>query len=585
MIVCSHCGLEAQMNDRFCKGCGHRFSVTDGDYSAGRFGSGTGYSSGRSGSLSAPWAASGSLGTGLSSVSSMPTITGMAETHGATSTAGSASTEGGSSTQVSVATSEAERATEANLGRLIVRAVTSEPGDEREYLLDGQSITVGRSPSCDIVFEGDQLISRRHALFKHDGERYLLVDLGSSNGTFINDTEIHEAVPLRNGDRVLIGEHELTYSTEPASPSATPTGSHARSAFTVVPPPRTDPHLKALGSQLGESTVGEEPTTPAAAQDDIESEPTIFIPSPSPSGAVTTELATSDSSEAGADSAFATPETQTPTTSDLSQSPQRSADTAPIAESAVEVDATPSQPFAITSAAAAPATPASTFTEGMPEEHQPTLDAYYAPAEPTPELTAATAQASDPWDTFNPDNLPATYADTSATETPDAAPSYTSYASYISAASLIDAPGTTLSTTPAPISAPPSMPQPGDSLVDHISAIQDYTTRLRQRTEGAEQLAAQRQQALAEARERVGAILREQQRYAAPVDDGEDLTPLIEVARQAAENPRHLDAVTPFADRAEDIVNALERRQAQRTAPTEAQRALEDLYAWLNRQG
>lgn len=89
-----------------------------------------------------------------------------------------------------------------------------------EYTLDGRTITVGRTQGCDIIFDGDTLTSRRHAILRFDGARYVLADLGSSNGTFINDVEITTPTALKHGDRILIGEHELLFLLDQARPIA-----------------------------------------------------------------------------------------------------------------------------------------------------------------------------------------------------------------------------------------------------------------------------------------------------------------------------------------------------------------------------
>jgi hypothetical protein len=51
---------------------------------------------------------------------------------------------------------------------------------------------------------------------RYDGGQYTVVDLGSSNGTFVNDAEIRDATLLNSGDRIIVGEHELTFSTDVA---------------------------------------------------------------------------------------------------------------------------------------------------------------------------------------------------------------------------------------------------------------------------------------------------------------------------------------------------------------------------------
>src|SRR5262249_60615007 len=116
------------------------------------------------------------------------------------------------------------------VARLVVRvSPTAEPGavvddGEREFVLDGSDIYIGRAPSCDIVLAGDQLASRRHAPLPGKDGTYTIVDLSSSNGTYINDEEIHAETPLKDGDRVTVGGHDLVFSTAPASPSSSRPG-------------------------------------------------------------------------------------------------------------------------------------------------------------------------------------------------------------------------------------------------------------------------------------------------------------------------------------------------------------------------
>ncbi|HEX6582537.1 MAG TPA: DUF1707 and FHA domain-containing protein [Thermoleophilaceae bacterium] len=69
---------------------------------------------------------------------------------------------------------------------------------------EGARLTVGRSPSCDCVLPED-CVSRRHAELRRDGERWLLRDLGSSNGTRVNGMRVIEAMEVRPGDRLSLG--------------------------------------------------------------------------------------------------------------------------------------------------------------------------------------------------------------------------------------------------------------------------------------------------------------------------------------------------------------------------------------------
>jgi pSer/pThr/pTyr-binding forkhead associated (FHA) protein len=79
----------------------------------------------------------------------------------------------------------------------------------REFPLDGRELRVGRAPSCEINLDGDPLVSRFHAQLRPVEGGYIISDLSSSNGTLVNDQEIHADTMLREGDEVTIGECKL----------------------------------------------------------------------------------------------------------------------------------------------------------------------------------------------------------------------------------------------------------------------------------------------------------------------------------------------------------------------------------------
>jgi pSer/pThr/pTyr-binding forkhead associated (FHA) protein len=64
-------------------------------------------------------------------------------------------------------------------------------------------LTIGRSSSCQLVLS-DDTVSRRHAELFLDGGRWILRDLGSSNGTWVNGRRVVEA-EVRTGDVVHFG--------------------------------------------------------------------------------------------------------------------------------------------------------------------------------------------------------------------------------------------------------------------------------------------------------------------------------------------------------------------------------------------
>jgi pSer/pThr/pTyr-binding forkhead associated (FHA) protein len=72
------------------------------------------------------------------------------------------------------------------------------------WVLDQDQITIGRSADCDVVLPKRQ-VSRYHARIERDDGGYLLHDLGSKNGTFVNGEQVQdEPYRLRDGDEIQI---------------------------------------------------------------------------------------------------------------------------------------------------------------------------------------------------------------------------------------------------------------------------------------------------------------------------------------------------------------------------------------------
>jgi len=90
---------------------------------------------------------------------------------------------------------------------LVVRSGGGRAGDTFERI--GASTLIGRSPECDIFLD-DVTVSRRHAEIAKDGERFVIRDLGSLNGTFVNRRRIEDA-ELADDDEVQIGKYRMTF--------------------------------------------------------------------------------------------------------------------------------------------------------------------------------------------------------------------------------------------------------------------------------------------------------------------------------------------------------------------------------------
>ena len=78
-----------------------------------------------------------------------------------------------------------------------------------EWTLDTERSVIGRLSGSEVEIQ-DPGASRKHAEIRREGEDYMVVDLGSTNGTLLNDAPVSEAT-LENGDRITIGRTVLEF--------------------------------------------------------------------------------------------------------------------------------------------------------------------------------------------------------------------------------------------------------------------------------------------------------------------------------------------------------------------------------------
>lgn len=82
----------------------------------------------------------------------------------------------------------------------------------KEIPLHKQQVSVGRAPDNDIVID-NLAVSSHHAKLLAEEGRFIVEDLNSMNGTFLNNQRVRRS-PLKNGDEVLIGKHCLVFQDE-----------------------------------------------------------------------------------------------------------------------------------------------------------------------------------------------------------------------------------------------------------------------------------------------------------------------------------------------------------------------------------
>jgi len=87
------------------------------------------------------------------------------------------------------------------------------------FLLDTDRSVAGRSEQAEIFLD-DVTVSRKHAEFVREGDRFVVRDIGSLNGTYVNRQRIDAAV-LATGDEVQIGKFRMSFHASPQAPRDT----------------------------------------------------------------------------------------------------------------------------------------------------------------------------------------------------------------------------------------------------------------------------------------------------------------------------------------------------------------------------
>ncbi len=102
----------------------------------------------------------------------------------------------------------AAREPTVELGRLVVVASPSgEPAPGASFALDAIT-SLGRDVNNAIVIE-DEFVSTNHAALTYRGRAWYVEDLGSTNGTFVNGSQVDGLSPVAFGDEVQVGQVRL----------------------------------------------------------------------------------------------------------------------------------------------------------------------------------------------------------------------------------------------------------------------------------------------------------------------------------------------------------------------------------------
>lgn len=135
----------------------------------------------------------------------------------------------------------------------------------------GGQLLVGRSAMCRLVLD-DPLVSRQHAEFRQVGDSVFIFDLKSVNGVLVNGRRVEQKVELRPGDKVVIGEQEMTLvarsydkETKPHTPSKRRLSETLHQEVDQVAAPQlrangitTEDHPAATGSEVADTGTGDD---------------------------------------------------------------------------------------------------------------------------------------------------------------------------------------------------------------------------------------------------------------------------------------------------------------------------------------
>src|SRR5665647_3246110 len=93
-------------------------------------------------------------------------------------------------------------------------------GQMKSVPLAGTRLSIGRSSIAELCFPEDAGLSRQHFAFEPEGDDWIVQDLGSKNGTFVNNIPLKARLILKPGDRVTAGHLEIVFAPDAADPAA-----------------------------------------------------------------------------------------------------------------------------------------------------------------------------------------------------------------------------------------------------------------------------------------------------------------------------------------------------------------------------
>ncbi|MBS2024162.1 MAG: FHA domain-containing protein [Deltaproteobacteria bacterium] len=125
--------------------------------------------------------------------------------------------------------------------------------ENQDFDLPPDETFIGRGSSCQVKI-GDAGVSSKHAKIWSEGGEWILMDLGSTNGTFVNDKDIDRET-LNDGDEITFGMTKARFSGDAPKPKAAPARQAAPAARGAAP---------SAAARPGQPTSGQRPGAPSS---------------------------------------------------------------------------------------------------------------------------------------------------------------------------------------------------------------------------------------------------------------------------------------------------------------------------------
>ena len=137
-------------------------------------------------------------------------------------------------------------------------------GQIKTVPLRGDRLTVGRSSATELCFPDDAGLSRQHLILERDGEDWSVQDLGSKNGTLVNNIPLRAKLRLKPGDRITAGHLAIVY--DDAGRGGPPGDKVVIFESPEADAPSTSTVITSLEGALSNQTIVDRPTQRGATQ-------------------------------------------------------------------------------------------------------------------------------------------------------------------------------------------------------------------------------------------------------------------------------------------------------------------------------